>query len=425
MTDSLSTILTLTLAAMLGIYALAMTARYPQVAILATVLVLMWPQRLDLVGVPVQQPITALLLIGVLISGRHELRRHMPVLTLVGAFMALVAASHIMHGPTVALTTTEARNAAATLCLNIGLVACVAIAAPRTLTTLKVIALSGVAASSYLYMVGDRAGGRLALDDLNPNTAGHAAAITITVLIGLAWATRQWAWLLLTIPPLWTVAASQSRGALVVLGLGLAALLITAQRGRTRTMWLALLPAVMLLLWGPLNRVVTDGILTTRDGAYLSTDARTTVLDLAANASLAHPLTGIGYGHFLDYSAPYLGVPLNTHNDWVRIAVECGLPALVLLLVLLLIPIRRLHLPRRHAPVIVATIVAVSTSFMFANTMTDLRVSLPIWLCLGLAWTQRPATLNIAPNQFVGAGLPVHVTPLRARPSAVARLTRS
>lgn len=386
--DPLSTILAALLLSVVGGYAIAAAARYPQPALLAAIPVLMWPATLTVAGIPVQQPVCALLAAGILYGCRDRLKHLQLLIGLVAGFAVLAVASALTAGEPQALTASEARNQLLTLLLNLTLVVCVAAVAPDPVTVLTTIAVTGTAAALYLCILGTQIGGRLTLDGLNANAGGHAAAITTIILIGLAVTTLQWWWLLCTAPPLWVVAASQSRGALVVLAAGLAAILIATRRGKARTACTVLIGATVLALWTPLSEFVSQEILTSRDANYLSTDARTTVLHLAGETITTHPWLGIGTGRFLDYSAPYIGTPLNTHNDWIRVAVECGLPALLLLVALLAIPILR-PAPGRHTPIVAAAITAGTVSLLLSNTMTDLRVSLPLWALVGVTWTVR------------------------------------
>jgi O-antigen ligase len=76
-----------------------------------------------------------------------------------------------------------------------------------------------------------------------------------------------------------------------------------------------------------------------------------------------------------------LGISINTHNDYLRLAAESGLVTLVLLLALLWLGLARRY--TAHHVVLQALGVAYATGLLFANALTDLVISTPFWISLG------------------------------------------
>jgi O-antigen ligase len=121
----------------------------------------------------------------------------------------------------------------------------------------------------------------------------------------------------------------------------------------------------------------------------------------------------VGYRQFVRYSEAELGIPLNAHNENLRIAAESGVIALVLVLVL----VGRAFLVwgRPLDRGVQAALVASVTGLAFANAMTDLRVSLPVWILLGLAWAARDRAAGPATTSTSGTVTQPECRPPRLR----------
>jgi O-antigen ligase len=331
--------------------------------------------------------VTAMLLCGVLLGARRELKKHWPLIVLVGSFALLVVTSGFLRGPTIVMEVSEARNQALTLALNAGLVLAAAAASPHALSCLKVIGLSGVPLSVYLYGFGEERGGRIFLDGLNANAGGHSLAISVVTLAGLSIATRQARWLLVAVLPASAIIATQSRGAFIVLVVGLAVLWLAVERAALRLCAFGTGVLVILVAGQDLLDLVEQEVFRFRDPSFIENERRLSVLELALHLMAKNPILGAGYGHFPDYSLRILGYALNTHNDWVRIGVECGLPALLLLVFMVLFAMFRIDVTEAAGRALLGGLVAICVTFMFVNTMSDLRVSLPMWIFIGLGWS--------------------------------------
>jgi O-antigen ligase len=154
--------------------------------------------------------------------------------------------------------------------------------------------------------------------------------------------------------------------------------------GTNRALYILVGIGLTFALWSPLGQV-TRVLLSSRNQSFLSNDARWEVLRLALELGFRNPLSGVGYRHFADFSYATLGVALNTHNDYVRIAAESGLVALAFL-IMLIVRVYTFVDDTVEYRAIRAVLLAALVSSLFTNAMTDLRVSLPLWLFLGFAW---------------------------------------
>jgi len=373
-------------AAAIAVYLVALVAKWPHHALAVAVPLLMWPQLYRVGPLPVQRILEILVIAGLMISSR---RSPLPrwLMSAVLALLALLAVSHYAHQASYFVHASEARNSMVAVLLNVLLFVGVARTSPALGMMLKSLSVGAVLFSGYVIAFSDRVGGRVALEGLNPNAAGHAAALGILALTGVVLLTGRKRWLWLVPIPLTLVWLAQSRGGIVVLVVGLAAMWIWSHQGVSRVLAILFGSVAVFSLWGPAASLTQDNLLAERSATFISTDARASVLQVAWRLIEQNPFAGIGYARFPDFSRPEVGVALNTHNEWVRVAVEAGLPTLVLLLFVLAGPLVR-RMPPGQAVVVKSMLAAGCASWLFANVMTDLRVALPVWV---LARRSRPA----------------------------------
>lgn len=373
---TIDALLPVVVAALVALYATAAVARWPHL-ILTAIPVLLLPATFG--GLPVRQGVVAVLLIGCIVSARTNLRRLTPLVLALIALTALLLVSHYLRPEPILLLPNEARNSMLTLVLNLWLVLAFALVRPSMVATVKTFALSGVVASAYSAAIGDATGGRLVSLSLNPNSAGHAAALATLACLAAFKLTGQRLYLALALIPFYVVLLTQSRGGLVVLGVGLIAGWVLARQGKGRWFVAAIGATLGYAFLGPLLTIVRQSLLSTRSDASIETDSRFDLLETAARLIGSNPL-GVGYGRFPDLSRPYLGIALNAHNDWLRIAAEAGIAAGLLLLFVALARFRYLSTAGQMI------LAAGAASMSLGNVATDLRVSVPMWVFAGLAW---------------------------------------
>ncbi|MEU6221632.1 O-antigen ligase family protein [Streptomyces sp. NPDC047022] len=282
------------------------------------------------------------------------------------------------------------------LLVGLGLLAASVLVPPDPRRVAQAVAGAGAALAALLLVRGEYAADRLTGLGLNPNYLGAALALPLVAAVGLARFGRSWLW----IPPAavcaFAVVETRSRGAFVMAAAGLACVLLVGRPLRDKALIVLALLAVTVVLPGTLDSV--EGNLTggrTQTELTANTEVRKRAALLAVRVALDHPLRGIGYALFPEHArnSPDLGIYINTHNDYLRLAAEAGLVTLALLLALLW-----RGLARRCAPdhaVLQALCVSYAAGLLFANILADLIVTTPFWVCLGclLARTERRKTV--------------------------------
>lgn len=270
------------------------------------------------------------------------------------------------------------------LLAGLALLAAVVAAPPPARAVAQVTALVGMVVAMAALPMGEHPGGRLQALGLNPNFLGAYFAIPLVAAAGLVrWHRRPW-WLLSAAVCLAGMAATQSRGAFTAAAVGTALVITPGRRRVPRFLIVSAATAFATLLPGPAD-VVRRAVVGGRQAAELSRDTaiRGHVAEVAARTALRHPLRGIGYGMFPSYAegSPDLGIYIATHNDYLRLAAEAGLPTLTVFLVLLLSGLR--GRVTSDLAIVRAMTIAYAVGLLFANELADLVVSTPFWLALG------------------------------------------
>jgi O-antigen ligase len=281
-------------------------------------------------------------------------------------------------------TLAEADRLADLLCMlaGLGLATAVTASPPPPAAISRVTAAVGGLAAGAVLMLGERVDGRLQGLYLNPNYLGAFLALPFVASAGLAYRHRRPMWLLPAGVCLAGMVATQSRGAFVAGVAGVAILVMQGRRTRVQVLIAAIaivagtvFPAVI----GAAERLAVGG----REAAELSqdTEVRERVAWFAVRVAAGHPLRGIGYGRFPSYAGSKFGTHIATHNDYLRLAAETGIPALAVFLLLLWLGVKGpargdLAVPRAVAG-------AYAVGLLFANELTNLVVSTPFWLALG------------------------------------------
>ena len=211
-----------------------------------------------------------------------------------------------------------------------GLVA--SIAASGVLVSLALV--SGTAAGlTHSVQSFDTSGlDRISALGLNPNYLGLIVAVSIVATAGLASSLRLPILLIATVPNWVALAELKSRGSLLIIAIGLLIVYIVGRGLRVRAMIIAgvfiSLSVYPTIVTGLQNRILGGRLQT--DLAE-STYSRLLAARLALRLSLEYPLFGIGYLNFPSFAiaSPSLGLNMNTHDDYLRLAAEVGIPALV------------------------------------------------------------------------------------------------
>jgi O-antigen ligase len=318
--------------------------------------------------------------------------RHVAVLPLFAALLVSFAY------PGVPLVTQTSRFAdLAGLLSGLALLAASTAVPPRAKHLARMTVLVGASIAIYLLIRGDYADNRIEGLGLNPNYVGLLSALPLVAGVGLAWRHRAPAWLVPAAPCLAVVVASESRGAFLAVAVGVSMILMSGRSKRVRILISVGALLAALLVPGSLG-VVEDAGVAGRAAAELNynTVVREHAARLALDVVAAHPVRGIGYDMFAPYAAmaPQLGVYMNTHDDYLRLAAEAGLPALAMFLAVLWWAAKD-HRTDDLA-VLRAVVLTYATGLLFANTLSNVAVTAPFWAALGclLAHASAPARLG-------------------------------
>jgi len=148
------------------------------------------------------------------------------------------------------------------------------------------------------------------------------------------------AWLASAALLLAAVLANGSRAGLILLAAGAGAWMAWEMRGARRASWPALVASGLLLLAAAgllFGGEALDRLLATaRDAGQWTADARVAIQRDALSLALAHPLAGAGLGNFdgafASFREHYQGYarPIHPESDWLWLAGEAGLPAVLL-----------------------------------------------------------------------------------------------
>jgi hypothetical protein len=257
-----------------------------------------------------------------------------------------------------------------------------AIVAPPDLPLVaRAIAITGAITAGAVLAGGALAAGRLVGAGANPNYLGGMLTLPCIAAVGLAWHERQPVWLAVAAPSALALVQTQSRGALVAATVGLGCLVLQGRSWGQRAVVAGAAGILSAMFGAVLMRLLIGGRSTTELDA--NNVIREEALRLALQVAADHPLRGIGYSSFPLYAAasPQIGIFINTHNEYARLACEAGVPAVVLFVVLLVLAMRG----RRDtgSSVLRAVVATYAAGLLFGNFLSSMFVSVPFWLALG------------------------------------------
>ncbi|MFF5262481.1 O-antigen ligase family protein [Actinomadura viridis] len=308
----------------------------------------------------------------------------------IGLLAALLAVSYA--APALPLAPlTDRRPDLVGLLAGLALLAACAAAPPRPDRLVRVIALAGAAGAAWTLVAGDHAGDRLQGLGLNPNYAGGVIALALVAAVGLARHTHRLVWLVPAAVCFAAVAETRSRGAFLAAAGGVVLVLVQGRSARFRVLIAVAAAVVAITLPGTLDtaeQIATSG--RSSDELSFNSTVRRNAAEFAADVAASHPFRGIGYGMFPPYAAnsPRLGVYIATHNDYLRLAAEAGMLALLAFLVLVWLGVKD---PRSgDLAVLRAVALAYCVGLLFANPLANLIASAPFWLALGCLLAARP-----------------------------------
>jgi hypothetical protein len=220
---------------------------------------------------------------------------------------------------------------------------------------------------------------------LNPNYLGLILALGVVAIAGLSTYYHNPLLLLATVPIWIALTETKSRGSIVAVVVGLFFIYIVGRglRARIIIIWGICLA---LILWpgivGYISRVFLEGRL--HQNLSYETDARIYLARLAVQLSLQHPLFGIGYGNFpfRAVQSPSVGLLLVPHDDFLRIAAEVGLPALILLVTIFFKGVRSMR-QINSGNAAVAVTMTYLVGMITIDSLSSLPLTAGVWVLIG------------------------------------------
>ncbi|MCW2609466.1 MAG: hypothetical protein QOC93_145 [Actinomycetota bacterium] len=360
-----------------------------------------------LVGVPLVAAMVTAFVAGEL---RIDGRRHLAL-----AGFALWMAGSVLTIPAAPFLQTSRLSDAVTLVLGVLLAGFALSVAPSpvVLRLVTIATTSIVAAGLLLGTHPTDLDGRPTAFGLGTNALGLLIAMGLAcAIVQLHTGNRLVAMIALPIQAagLWM---TQSRGALVALGCGLAVYAagqLLAKGSRRQRIPVA--GAVVLIAAGLAAVVYSlgDGAFGVRSASSLDANnaSRSTAALHAIRLASEHPLFGIGYGNFPSYTLSATNEYINTHNDFLRLAAETGLPGLALFLLVLAGILTRSGSSewQRTLPLIVTFVVGQ----LFINSLSYLTVATPFWIAIGALSSRRhrvASTPSATPPRSTAIRVPV------------------
>jgi O-antigen ligase len=185
--------------------------------------------------------------------------------------------------------------------------------------------------------------------------------------------------------------STHSRGAFIAAGFGVATIVLTRIRVASRVLLVGGVLAALLVFPGSLG-TVDHSVVGDRTQTELADNdtARSQAAHLAIDLIPEHPLFGIGYGRFpaVAQNDSRVGINIDPHDQYLRLAVETGLPGF-LLLCALVIPALRFGPRDRTKLGIQAIVVTYLIGMVFADSLSNLQITASFWLFLACCWVWR------------------------------------
>jgi hypothetical protein len=330
---------------------------------------------------------------GALAGGlARPMARHWRLLLAPAALLAWVGVSYAAPG-TGGITDGHARSDLTSFACALVLLPLALAAPPGTLLLVGITAVSASAAGWLAVAFGSSydVDHRIAAFGLNPVFLGLGFAFG-AVACAVILERRTTLLVILAVPGIVAgIAGTQTRSALIVSGVGLIATAalwafggrrVRYARRADRLLMAALVVAGLLLITVPALGVGGGGV--GRPAKELAHDnaARSTAGHLAWRVAIDHPGRGVGLGRFpvIAETRSGLGVPIGTHDEYLRLAAETGFLGLVLFLVAVAYLV---FAPGRRYLDELALVAAFLVALLFANLLFSAPVAAMFWAVLG------------------------------------------
>ncbi len=242
---------------------------------------------------------------------------------------------------------------------------------------------------------------------LNPNYLGLILTLGIISIAGLSMYYHRW-WLVVLTTPLWfAIAQEKSRTSIILIAIGLFMVYIVGRKVSARISTLVG-AGLALALWSGGIHSVLKALLGGRINENFSSsdNVRFNLARLAIRLAVDHPLIGVGYGNFPFFaqSAPSVGILLNAHDDYLRVAAEAGIPALILLVSIFVIGIKSMR-RIQCGSVALAVLVVYMGGLFTIDALSSLPLSAGIWILIGSSFGLARAARRTTPARGLSSQL--------------------
>ena len=248
---------------------------------------------------------------------------------------------------------------------------------------------------------------------LNRNYLGMVIALGIAIAVMMMQRRTAVIWLAASVAMAWALVILQSRGATIAAGGGvLLAIIVRMSRdvlGRRTALAaasFAALAAIAVTASPSLSQVAQFG--RAQSDLATSDTARFAAVEVALATTALNPVIGVGYGRFglTADSDPRLNQFINTHNEYLRISAELGLPGIALFMMMLFATLKGLVRSGEHPGLVLFATYLIG--LLFANTLSNLLVTALFWLSVGLglrglkspSYVPRPCTGVAEPPRY-------------------------
>lgn len=254
---------------------------------------------------------------------------------------------------------------------------------PDPRRTATVMGLTGGLAAFVAQVGGSFSHDRLTALGLGPNYLGIVLAMALVVAFGKALGTGNSAWWIVVVVDVGGLLATQSRGSFIAAAVGLTVLVIQDRR-RFAILLLGLFAVTFLFLKSDWDDGRVVGPLLTRPESELrsNNEIRGEAALLSAQVAVQNPVWGIGYGNFPEEAEDKLGVFINTHNDFLRLAAEAGLLGLLPFVFLSMLALKGQTKEMRWTQ---SVLICYLVACLFANPLSNLQISAMFWTSFGAA----------------------------------------
>jgi O-antigen ligase len=391
-----------------GAAMIALAILAPRFLLLAAIPLVILGEGLELTFIPISWPIGMALLgswgLGVLI-GRWKIkpREHLLV-----ALLALLLFVSYQLAPRALGAQFDRSSDLISFLIGLSLLAAAISIPVRPKHFLYVTSVTGAAAGVVVLQSASDATGRVFALTLNPNYVAMLLTLGIIASVTLIRLQRNPVWLLPAVVAFLAMLPTGSRGAGIALAIGLLSILLGGQRRSIQVVLVAVLlgTAVVIPWQGPIQQRILSSTRTPGD-LEVSDSIRLHAAGLAVAYTLDKPLVGIGYGLFAPFAIrdTRLGLFVNTHNDYLRISAEAGIPALLALLALIWLGFRK---GNPEARVLRPMMIVYCVALLSANTLSNIIVTIPFWIALGTCLrlpSRKQPQVNDPPSAVEQSGL--------------------